>query len=622
MIKSENPVSDAIEVKAKLRIIKWILRIVGGLIFSWGFLFIVILIIVVAIVVDSNAGFSNTVDYTRFSAAVEGYRPIVQRECSNQGIESYVNVVLAIMQCETAGNTSDPMNSSDKKSNTMYGHTRGDITNTGYSIKCGVSEIKDLIEICNVTDINDSTNLLILYQAYEFDRNYIGYALENGGYSVDNAQDYIDKNDKLGYRNRTFAISVSMYMNLLTSNFKRFIYPLSIYTCLKDYDDSNTCIIMSGVNKQVVLSSCKGTVDSITPEGDNYKIEVSFNEYIIVYHFISDVIVKEGDTVLQGVVIGRVSYIDEYDTYGMGVEIYKDNEVQNPNDYLNVVTIMKQELDPDSINKGKEIASYAEFCIDNLPYKPGGTTAFGCDEAGFIYNLFSNFINYYDEYYDLSISSWEDLINDKNVSYKIVNPEEIVSQVLYEGDVIIYQNASNEYVTAGVYIGNLNVVHMTEYGVVKDQYKFMQPAIVLRFIGQKNLNMLWPLPGYGRDCITSDFTLDRINPVTGVLEIHKGTDIGAPEGTEVIAAADGTIIMAGYGSETGYHVIIDHGNGIKTYYYHASALCSSVGQEVTAGTVIMYVGSTGQSTGNHLHFGLNINDEWVNAMNYSYLSEE
>lgn len=163
---------------------------------------------------------------------------------------------------------------------------------------------------------------------------------------------------------------------------------------------------------------------------------------------------------------------------------------------------------------------------------------------------------------------------------------------------------------------------MTEDGVVRDYYNFKIPAILIRFVGRKGLGLLWPLPGYTRANITSDFDPDRENPVTGIVEAHKGTDIAAPTGTEVVAAGDGTVIASAYNDSCGYHIIIDHHNGIKTYYYHSSQLIANTGDEVKAGDVIMLVGSTGESTGSHLHFGVNIDGEWVDAMTYTYKNEE
>lgn len=97
---------------------------------------------------------------------------------------------------------------------------------------------------------------------------------------------------------------------------------------------------------------------------------------------------------------------------------------------------------------------------------------------------------------------------------------------------------------------------------------------------------------------------------------HKGIDLGADKGTSIYAAASGTVIFSGYDGDYGYSVVIDHGNGYKTRYAHASALCVKKGQTVNQGDVVAYVGSTGYSTGNHLHFEIIKNGSRVNPVSY------
>ena len=125
--------------------------------------------------------------------------------------------------------------------------------------------------------------------------------------------------------------------------------------------------------------------------------------------------------------------------------------------------------------------------------------------------------------------------------------------------------------------------------------------------------MKWPLPSSTR--ITSQFG-NRKDPITGKNAYHSGIDIGAPKGNSIIAAADGKVILAGWNGGYGNCVIIDHGNGITTLYGHASSLLVSKGQTVKAGTVIAKVGSTGRSTGNHLHFEVRKNGSPVDPMKY------
>jgi murein DD-endopeptidase MepM/ murein hydrolase activator NlpD len=130
-----------------------------------------------------------------------------------------------------------------------------------------------------------------------------------------------------------------------------------------------------------------------------------------------------------------------------------------------------------------------------------------------------------------------------------------------------------------------------------------------------NSLLIWPCPG--NYTITSNFSTNRLDPVTeSYYAAHKGTDIAAVTGTPVVAAAAGLVTAAGYSSSMGNYVVIAHGDGITTRYYHNSSLAVSAGQSVAGGQVISYVGSTGQVTGPHLHFEVRINDVAVDAMQF------
>ena len=108
----------------------------------------------------------------------------------------------------------------------------------------------------------------------------------------------------------------------------------------------------------------------------------------------------------------------------------------------------------------------------------------------------------------------------------------------------------------------------------------------------------------------------RTHPVTGVYKLHTGVDIGAPMGANFIAANDGVVVKAGYNIAYGNMVIVDHGGGVSTLYAHGSEILVEVGQEVTTGTSILKVGSTGYSTGPHAHFEVRINGEYIDPLEY------
>ncbi len=124
---------------------------------------------------------------------------------------------------------------------------------------------------------------------------------------------------------------------------------------------------------------------------------------------------------------------------------------------------------------------------------------------------------------------------------------------------------------------------------------------------------VWPAPKYTR--ISDDYGM-RLHPTLGVQMMHNGIDMAAPSGSPILAAADGTVIAAAYSASMGNYIMIDHGSDIITVYMHASALNVSVGQDVSAGDRIGSVGSTGRSTGPHLHFGVRKNGSYVNPWSY------
>lgn len=123
----------------------------------------------------------------------------------------------------------------------------------------------------------------------------------------------------------------------------------------------------------------------------------------------------------------------------------------------------------------------------------------------------------------------------------------------------------------------------------------------------------WPAPSYTK--VSSEFG-NRNHPVLGVNLFHNGVDLAAPGGSDILAAYDGTVVSASYTAAMGNYVMIDHGDGLYTVYMHASKLLVSQGQEVSRGQKIALVGSTGRSTGNHLHFSVRLNGEYVSPWNY------
>jgi len=132
------------------------------------------------------------------------------------------------------------------------------------------------------------------------------------------------------------------------------------------------------------------------------------------------------------------------------------------------------------------------------------------------------------------------------------------------------------------------------------------------YTGTSSTGYIWPVAGYSY--ISSSYGA-RICPFHGP-EYHYGIDIPAAGGTSVLATANGVVSAQAFDSGLGNYIIIDHGNGVQSYYLHNSTVSVSIGQTVTQGQVIAGVGTTGSSTGNHLDFRVRVNGSYVNPLAY------
>lgn len=123
----------------------------------------------------------------------------------------------------------------------------------------------------------------------------------------------------------------------------------------------------------------------------------------------------------------------------------------------------------------------------------------------------------------------------------------------------------------------------------------------------------FPLASYTR--VSDDYGM-RIHPILGIQQLHNGVDFAAPKGTAIYAAYDGVVVAATYSGTMGNYVMIDHGDGLYTIYMHASQLYVEKDDIVVRGETIAAVGSTGRSTGNHLHFSVRLNGAYTSPWNY------
>ena len=122
---------------------------------------------------------------------------------------------------------------------------------------------------------------------------------------------------------------------------------------------------------------------------------------------------------------------------------------------------------------------------------------------------------------------------------------------------------------------------------------------------------IWPVRGW----VTSGFGRRR-DPFTGGRRMHNGMDIVAPYGSGLLATADGKVAFAGWKSGWGRCIEIDHGNGLRTFFAHCRSVHVKVGNNVKRGQMVARLGSSGRSTGAHLHYGLKRKGVWVNPRNY------
>ncbi|MGL6173012.1 MAG: peptidoglycan DD-metalloendopeptidase family protein [Cellulosilyticaceae bacterium] len=235
----------------------------------------------------------------------------------------------------------------------------------------------------------------------------------------------------------------------------------------------------------------------------------------------------------------------------------------------------------------------------------------------------------------LSISTVEQAIFKELIPVEI---EYVEFSDLYKDETKVYQEGHDGYKEITVNVHKINGKEVSRDLISEKVLK--EPKIRVMAYGtkekpkpkptQNNNNSNSSSSNKGNSSVKPSNSGQFMHPLNGAGRIssqygsrwgsyHRGIDIAAPAGTPVYASASGTVVYSGYNNGGyGKMIIIDHGNGYKTYYAHNSSLYVQVGQKVSKGQNIAGVGSTGNSTGNHVHFELRKNDNPINPYNYIY----
>lgn len=188
------------------------------------------------------------------------------------------------------------------------------------------------------------------------------------------------------------------------------------------------------------------------------------------------------------------------------------------------------------------------------------------------------------------------------------NIDNIEIQEKYETELKSFSEV--EEIVANLYEEKPKIITAVAKNTASSSKKFSTSTSISKSTVSLGISLIRPVTG----TITS-----RFGSVSSVRSsAHTGLDISAPIGTSVKAAAGGTVSWAGYKGSYGYMVVLTHANGVQTYYAHCSKLYVSAGQNVSQGETIAAVGSTGNSTGPHLHLEVRVNGVAYNPQNYLY----
>lgn len=314
--------------------------------------------------------------------------------------------------------------------------------------------------------------------------------------------------------------------------------------------------------------------------------------------------IEQNITDLQGKISGKEEEIrqteEELDLALEQEEFQKESvvasirliyEIGNPNI---VDMMMKAKSFSDFLNK----ADYVERVL-----------SYGCQ-------LWENYTNtrVYVELCKEELELEKDILNETiaNIEQEQHTLEELIEQkrqdiTNYEADIRNKEKVIKEY--EAEIKAQEEEIKLLEAAVAEEKKKLLESQ-KLKYDGGV---FKFPLASYTR--ISDEYGM-RMHPILKVEQFHNGVDFAAPKGTAIYAAYDGRVTAAAYSSSMGNYVMIDHGDGLFTIYMHASALYVKKDQIVIKGEKIAGVGTTGRSTGNHLHFSVRLNGEYVSPWNY------
>lgn len=315
--------------------------------------------------------------------------------------------------------------------------------------------------------------------------------------------------------------------------------------------------------------------------------------------------------------------LEEIKAYDAQIEILK-SQINEMNEKIAqddaVIEAVQKKLDEATEKANQQYEAYKERI--RVMYENGSTSYF---EILLNANSFSDFLNKYEIVKQISEYDSNMVDNLNKTRQEIAdNKEQLEAVKAQKVEKVNSLNASKQNVEAksrekDAMVARLDndIKSLEKKLAQQDAEENAIRAQIARMTGKGTTytggSMVWPTPS--TRYITSEYG-SRYHPVLKYNRFHAGIDIGAGMGASVVAANSGKVITATYNSSYGNYVVIDHGGGITTLYAHGSQIVTSVGATVYAGQEIMKVGSTGISTGPHLHFEVLVNGKNTDPMGY------